>query len=129
MIRIIESSEVGRLLARKAARFASAEETVKPILEAVRKRGDKALLEYARKFDGLERKTVAVGPGELKAAEESLSPQFRAAVRTASKNIRAFAKLQMPQTKSAVIAPGLRVGQIVRPLDTIAAYIPSGRYP
>jgi histidinol dehydrogenase len=129
MIRIIESSEVGRLLARKAARFANAEETVKPILEAVRKRGDKALLEYARKFDGLERKTVAVGPGELKAAEESLSPKFRAAVRTASKNIRAFAKLQMPQTKSAVIAPGLRVGQIVRPLDTIAAYIPSGRYP
>ncbi len=129
MIRIIESSEVGRLLARKAARFADAEEIVKPILEAVRKRGDKALLEYARKFDGLERKTVAIGAGELKAAEESLSPKFRAAFRTASKNIRAFAKLQMPQTKSALIAPGLRVGQIVRPLDAVAAYIPSGRYP
>src|SRR5437870_9949498 len=111
MIRILESKQVVRLIARRAARLGEAEAVVKPILEAVRKRGDKALLEYARKFDGLERKTIAVGPGELKAAEESLSPQFRAAVRTASKNIRAFAKLQMPQTKSAVIAPGLRVGQ------------------
>ena len=129
MIRILESSEVGKLLARKAARFAGAEETVRPILEAVRKRGDKALLEYARQFDRFDRKSVAVGPGELKAAEESLSPEFRSAVGIASKNIRAFAKLQMPRTMSKVIAPGLRVGQIVRPLDTVAAYIPSGRYP
>ncbi len=129
MIRIIQSSEVGKLLARKAARFAEAEDTVRPILEAVRKRGDKALLEYARQFDQFDRKTVVVGAGELKAAGESLSPAFRSAVRVASKNIRAFAKLQMPETKSQLIAPGLRVGQIVRPLDTVAAYIPSGRYP
>jgi len=129
MIRILQSSEVGKLLARKAARFAGAEGTVRPILEAVRKRGDKALLEYARQFDQFDRKSVAVGAGELKAAAESLSPEFRSAVSIASKNIRAFAKLQMPETKSKVIAPGLRVGQIVRPLDTVAAYIPSGRYP
>ncbi len=129
MIRILESSEVGKLLARKAARFAGAEETVRPILEGVRKRGDKALLEYARQFDRFDRKSVAVGAGELKAAAESLSPEFRSALNIASKNIRAFAKLQMPKAKSKVIAPGLRVGQIVRPLDTVAAYIPSGRYP
>jgi len=129
MIRILESSAVGKLLARKAARFAGAEEIVRPILDAVRKRGDKALLEYARQFDQLDRKTVAVGAGELKAAEESLSAEFRSAIGVASNNIRLFAELQMPQEKSKFIAPGLRVGQIVRPLDTVAAYIPSGRYP
>ena len=129
MIRILQSTEVGKLLARKAARFAGAEAIVRPILEAVRKRGDKALVEYARQFDEFDRKSVVVGTGELKAAAESLSPEFRSAVSIASKNIRAFARLQMPETKSKVIAPGLRVGQIVRPLDTVAAYIPSGRYP
>lgn len=129
MIRILQSSEVGKLLARKAARFAGAEAIVRPILEAVRKRGDKALVEYARQFDQFDRKSVVVGTGELKAAAESLSPEFRSAVSIASKNIRAFAQLQMPETKSKAIAPGLRVGQIVRPLDTVAAYIPSGRYP
>jgi histidinol dehydrogenase len=129
MIRILDSTQVGRLLARKAARFADAEDAVRPILDAVRKRGDKALLEYARKFDNFDRKSPRVGEAELKAAEAQLAPEFRKAVEKASKNIRAFAKLQMPVTKSATISPGLLVGQIVRPLDVVAAYIPAGRYP
>jgi histidinol dehydrogenase len=117
------------LLARKAARFADAEATVRPILDNVAKRGDKALLEYARKFDSFDRKSPRVPEAELKAAEAQLSPAFRKAVQTASKNIRAFAKLQMPVTKSSIISPGLVVGQVVRPLDVVAAYIPAGRYP
>ena len=79
MIRIIESKDVGRLLARKAARFTEAEAVVRPILDDVRKRGDRALLEYARKFDKLERKSVAVPVGELEAAAKALSPAFRSA--------------------------------------------------
>ncbi len=129
MIRIVESNQVGKILARKAARFQEAEETVGPILEAVRTRGDKAVLEFAQRFDNFDRKTVLVPAAELQAAEKQLSAAFRSAVRTASKNIRAFAKLQMPVAKSAIIAPGLKVGQVIRPLDTVAAYIPSGRYP
>ena len=129
MIRIVDSKQVPAILSRKAARFEEAEEIVRPILEAVRKRGDKALLEYARKFDKLDRGTVAVPLSELKAAEKKLSKQFRDAVKISSANIRAFAELQLPQAKSKLVAPGLRLGQVVRPLDTVAAYIPSGRYP
>lgn len=129
MIRILDSTQVGKLLARKAARFADAEDTVRPILESVRKRGDKALMEYARKFDHFDRKSPRVTDSELKAAEAQLAPEFRKAVETASKNIRAFAKLQMPTAKNATISSGLAVGQIVRPLDVVAAYIPAGRYP
>jgi histidinol dehydrogenase len=129
MIRILDSTKVGKLLARKAARFADAEDTVRPILDAVRRRGDKALLEYARKFDKFDRKSPRIGEAELSAAEAQLAPAFRKAVETASKNIRAFAEMQMPASRSATIAPGLRVGQVVRPLDVVAAYIPAGRYP
>jgi histidinol dehydrogenase len=129
MIRIVDSTQVGKLLARKAARFAEAEDTVRPILDAVRKRGDKALVEYARKFDNFDRKSVRVTEAELKAAQAELSSDFRKAVETASENIRAFAKLQMPEAKTATISPGLMVGQVVRPLDVVAAYIPAGRYP
>ncbi len=129
MIRIVDSKQVQAILSRKAARFEEAEEIVRPILQAVRTRGDKALLEYARKFDKLDRGTVAVPLAELKAAEKKLSKQFREAVRISSANIRAFAELQLPQAKSKFVAPGLRLGQVVRPLDTVAAYIPSGRYP
>jgi len=129
MIRILKSRQIGRVLARRQARLSEAEAVVRPILEAVRKRGDKALLAYARKFDGLERKTVRVPERDLAVACAGLSPQFRMAVETASANIRAFATKQMPAEWFSEIAPGLCLGQILRPLDTVAAYIPAGRYP
>ena len=52
--RIIPLNEAQSFVTRKAVRLAEAEQVVAPILEAVRKRGDEAVLEYARKFDGLE---------------------------------------------------------------------------
>ncbi len=129
MIRIVDSKQVGRILARKAVNLAKAEEVVRPILEAVRRRGDAALLEYARKFDQLDRKSVAVPSAELAEAEASLPAKFRDAIRIAEKHIRTFARLQLPPEKSKQIVGGIKLGQIVRPLDTVGAYIPSGRYP
>lgn len=129
MIRILESKDIRKLLARKAARFEAAEAVVKPILAAVRNRGDKAVLGYARHFDRFDRKTPLVPLAELEQAAAALTPQFRDAVATASANIRAFAKLQLPESRTATLAPGLITGQIVRPLDTICGYIPAGRYP
>ena len=129
MIRIVDSKQVGRILARKAVNLTNAEEVVRPILDAVRRRGDAALIEYARKFDQLDRKSVAVPQAELAAAEAALPPRFRDAIAVAEKNIRAFARMQLPQEKSKRISGGVKLGQIVRPLDTVAAYIPSGRYP
>lgn len=129
MIRILPSKDVGRLLARRKARFAEAEETVRPILEAVRKRGDRALVEYARKLDGLEGTSVRVPARELRKASKGLAPEFREAVKTAAANIRAFAELQMPVEQMLEVQPGMRLGQVVRPLESVAAYVPGGRYP
>src|SRR5260370_38671923 len=126
MIRILESHQMDRLLSRRRARLSEAEAVVRPILEAVRKRGDKALLTYARKFDGLERKSVRVPERELASACGKLSAEFRDAIETASANIRAFAEMQMPAERFGEFAPGLHLGQIVRPLDPVAAYIPWG---
>jgi histidinol dehydrogenase len=127
-MRILESKQIGRLLARKAARLTEAEEVVRPILDAVRTRGDRALLEYARQFDKLQRRGVRVPVSELSAARQKLTPEFTRAVKLAAANIRAYAIRQMPREWSHQ-SSGMRLGQIVRPLDTIAAYIPSGRYP
>ena len=129
MIRILESKDAGRLLTRKAARMAEAEAVVAPILAAVRKRGDAALMEYARKFDGLARKSVRVPERELLAARQRLAPEFVRAVAASAEGVRAFAHRQMPAEWMRAMKPGLRLGQIVRPLDSVAAYIPSGRYP
>ncbi|CAN5808438.1 histidinol dehydrogenase [soil metagenome] len=129
MIRIIQAANAAELLARKSVRLTEAEAVVRPILDGVRARGDKAVLEYARQFDGFDRDSFLVPQEELAAAAAALSPAFRNAVSTASANIRAFAELQLPTAKTIESAPGLRVGQIVRPLDTVCAYVPGGRYP
>jgi histidinol dehydrogenase len=129
MIRTIQAREAGSLLQRKAARMEEAEAVVRPILEAVRSRGDDALLEYAKCFDGLDRSSPRVEAHELQSAAEALAPEFRRAVECAASNIRAFARLQLPSERRVELAPGLIAGQVVRPLDTVAAYIPAGRYP
>jgi len=129
MIRILQLSEAGALLTRRADRLAEAEAVVRPILENVRARGDEALFEYARKFDGFDRETPRVPPSELEAVADKLKPALRHAIQGASANIRANAERQLPKTWSVDSADGRRVGQIVRPLDTICGYIPGGRYP
>ena len=129
MIRILKSTDAARLLARRSARMTEAEAAVRPILEAVRKRGDKGLMEYAKKFDGLARKSVRVPASELKAAADRLTVQFIDAVEVASQNVRRYAEKQLPKESSASYGKGHKLGQIVRPLDTIGAYIPAGRYP
>ncbi len=129
MIRILKSSDTGRLLARRSARMTEAEAIVRPILEAVRKHGDKGLMEYARKFDGLTRKSVRVPVAELGTAANRLTPAFIDAVEVASHNVRRYAQKQLPKESFSSYGPGHKLGQVVRPLDTVGAYIPAGRYP
>jgi len=129
MIRILPCSEAGRLLNRRAQRLAQVEAAVQPIIEDVRKRGDKALLEYVRKLDGLDRSSISVKPKELEAAYSRLSEELKTAAQAAIANIRRYAQYQMPEEGVRTFAPGMRLGQIVRPLGTVAAYVPGGRYP
>src|SRR3984957_637322 len=112
MLRILESKDMGRVLARRAARLTEAEDIVRPILETVRKRGDKGLLELARKFDQLERKSVRVPVQELADAARRLSPPFRSAVETAASNVRRYAEKQLPKEQTGSFGPGHRLGQI-----------------
>ena len=78
MLRTIEYREAEKLLTRRAARLTEAEGVVGPILEAVRRKGDKALLKYARKLDGLEPawKSVEVPERQIQAFQVSLYPVF-----------------------------------------------------
>ena len=54
---------------------------------------------------------------------------IREAIETAIRNIREFAKAQLPQEHFEEFSTGRKLGQIVRPLDAVGCYIPSGRYP
>jgi histidinol dehydrogenase len=123
MLRIVPLNEAKGFVTRKAVRLSEAEAVVAPILEAVRSRGDEAVLEYARKFDGLE------GGLTVSTSDSRVSPQFQSALETAAKNVREYAALQLPRDTWTEFPDGRRLGSIVRPLESMGAYIPAGRYP
>lgn len=129
MLRILHYDDARDLVTRKTVRLAEAERVVAPILEAVRVRGDAAVREFARKFDGFDGDTFRVSREECRQARELLSRDLAAAVEVASQNIRNYAATQLPEEKTIEYADGRRLGQIVRPLDAMGAYIPAGRYP
>jgi histidinol dehydrogenase len=118
-----------RLANRGALDLARAEKTAAKIVKDVRKRGDSALLHYSRKFDGFTGKTVRVNEPEINAAWQQVTPEFRQALETAARNIRRFCEWQRPQEWIRDVQPGLKLGQLVRPLDSVGCYVPGGRHP
>jgi histidinol dehydrogenase len=123
MIRILDHRDAQALVARKAVRLEEAERAVAPILADVRQRGDAALLDYARKFDGFTGASVRIP------AAGELTPEVRSAVAAAAANICEYAKSQLPVERFTDYPDGRRLGQVIRPLDAMGAYVPAGRYP
>lgn len=123
-------AEVTRLEKRRATIDPAAERVARRIVQDVRRRGDVALRTYAVRFDELgSRKSLRVSARELNNALRSVSGDFVRTLKTAAANIRRFCEWQMPAEFSRKMLPGLRVGQVVRPLDSVGCYVPGGRYP
>ena len=121
---------IKQLELRGTVNTAKVDVTVRTILADVRQGGDKALLEYAGRFDGLELDhPIRVTAEEMEAAWESTTETLKAALRLAQANIRIFAEKQLPKAWSIRPVTGMEVGQIVRPLGSVGCYVPGGRYP
>lgn len=121
---------VRKLEQRGAADLARVEKTVARIVADVRKNGDKALRRYAEKLDGLKAKQpLRVTDAELEQAWSAVSDDFKQALKTAAGNIRQYCEWQKPQQWRNAVAPGINVGQVVRPLQSAGCYVPGGRYP
>ena len=122
--------EVAKLANRRLLFSADTERAVARIVKDVRSKGDSALRRYAEKWDGLAPKqSLRVSEQELATALASIPANLRHALETAAHNIRKFAEWQKPQEFTREIQPGLQVGQIIRPLDSVGCYVPGGRYP
>lgn len=122
MIRILEEWQALSLLPRSADRMQSAISIVAPIIADVRAGGDAAVLKYAEKLDNFSADSFYVATGG------ELDRELRAAVDTAIANVRLFAEQQLVKSWTKTIGDR-ELGQIIRPLDRVGAYVPSGRYP
>jgi histidinol dehydrogenase len=118
-----------RALERRGSRLDAIEPAVREIVEDVRQNGDRALLKYARQFDGLgARQKLRIDEPELWAAWRAASKGLRSALKVAEKNIRRFCEWQKPKEWRRS-ADGATLGQLVRPLDSAGCYVPGGRFP
>ena len=122
MILILEEGQASSLLPRSADRMQSAISVVAPIIADVRAGGDAAVLKYAKKLDGFTGDSFYVATGG------ELDSELGAAVDSAIANVRLFAEQQLVKSWTKTIGDR-ELGQIIRPLDRVGAYVPSGRYP
>ena len=124
MLRVIQSSEICGVLKERQANTSRIDAVVAEIIENVIACGDKALYEYARRYDSFFGACLLAPTPFPEASADLLS-----ALERAGDNIRRFAELQLPKSWSTELEPGLTVGQIIRPLQKVGAYIPGGLHP
>src|SRR3954463_1628375 len=129
MIRIVDAAAATLFAARRNSTTTEADEVVRPIIDAIRCEGDVALLRYSRQFDHLGDLPIRVAREELAAARSAMSPQMLRSADTAIANISQYADAQLPRERFCEFSPGRSLGWIVRPLDAVGCYVPSGRYP
>ena len=116
------------LAMRSTDSFAKQQEAVDAIVQDVRRRGDEAVFEYTKKFDGIDLTpdTIWVTEAEIKAAYEEIDPELLTVIREASANIRDF---HMRQRRNSWFdtKEGIILGQRVTPIAKVGVYVPGGR--
>ena len=120
--------EFAAFAAAKREAAADVDAAVLEILEAVRRRGDAAVIDYTRRFDRLEltTATMRISPAEIAAAARSCDGETLVALRFAAERIEAYHRRQVPHDFSYTDAAGVRLGARWRPLAAAGLYVPGG---
>ena len=109
----------------------SVERTVREIIENVRTAGDKAILDYAEKFDGCRPPALRIDPDEVKKAYSAVESETVLNLKFAADRIKNFATRQHDTFKElrCEITPGVTLGHRLIPIASCGCYVPAGRYP
>ena len=103
-------------------------ESVAAILRAVRERGDEAVAEFTERFDGVRVEEAQVPPRAFERAVERVPNALRDAIHLSAERVRSFYDHQ-PKEGFVTQEDGSLLGQLVRPLERVACYVPGGQAP
>jgi sulfopropanediol 3-dehydrogenase len=114
-----------------AADDARVRDTVARIMADVAERGDAALREYSKQFDGVEVEQLRVSDEDIEAARQACDDELIEGAQFALERITAFAQAQLATMQPLEIEtmPGVHLGHRLIPLRRVGAYVPGGRYP
>ena len=124
------NAALDQLLSWESVSDASINQRVLDIIDNVRSRGDAALIDYTRQFDGLDVAQMSdlILPRErLELALTRITPEQRAALETAARRVREYHQHQVQDSWRYTEADGTVLGQKVTPLDRAGLYVPGGK--
>lgn len=130
-MKIIDASNraaLRRILERNEVADRRFERRVASIVERVRRDGDRALVGFARRFDGVT-PPIEVSYDEMRAQARLAPPDVRLALRQAARRIARVAFRQIPKHWDVDILRGVTIEQRVEPLTRVGCYVPGGRFP
>lgn len=121
-----------RIMRRSEADIDAVIKDVQPIIADVKDRGDAALIEYAKKFDGCDLTTLKVSEEEFVKARQTLDPKVKAAIDHCAGNVRKFHMAQMERVEKdrewmVEIEPGVEAGEKITPITSVGLYVPGGK--
>ncbi|SHT18633.1 histidinol dehydrogenase [Mycobacteroides abscessus subsp. abscessus] len=125
-MRILKVSEAVSIKRSVDAGTEEQRQTVKAIIEDVRKNGDTALFSYTEKFDRATLTSMQVSEEEVREAYEETGAEYVAIIKEAAENIRSFHEKQVRNSWLTTEANGTILGQKVTPLDSVGVYVPGG---
>ncbi len=99
-------------------------DTVRSIIADVEQRGDEALFEYTRRFDGADLRALEVSREEIDAAYERTDPEFLRVLEQAAENIREYHRREMPEGFRIDRPDGSFLGLKVTPIENVGLCIP-----
>ena len=120
------TGDVADRLPRPAAPSEGPVDAVREILAAVKARGDAALVDFTRRFDGVDLVSTHVDPSEFRTASARVPAAVRAALEAAAASITAYHEAQMP-TDVDFRRPGVLIAGLHRPVERAGCYVPGGR--
>jgi histidinol dehydrogenase len=118
-----------QLLERPYVDNTSVLNTVREILNSVKKDGDAALKDLTKKFDGALLSELAVSEAEIADAEDMISDELKAAIRQARDNISRFHQEQVKEESRIETMPGVECWRKSVGIDKVGLYIPGGTAP
>ncbi len=120
---------IKRLSDRRFELTSNQEDTVREILEDVRRRGDEALVDFTRRYDSdtFSSEHIAVSDSEIEAAYNEVDDDFIRIIRKAISNVHEFHKRQLNNSWFMTRQDGTILGQAVIPVDAAGLYVPGGQ--
>ena len=105
--------------------------TVEGILKDIEQRGDAAVRDYSRKFDGWDPASFVLSQRQIEAAVGQLSAREIEDIRFAQTQIRNFAQIQRDSMRDVEVEtlPGVVLGHRHIPVNAAGCYVPGGKYP